>query len=342
MSFHRLSGKLAAAVAGATVVLLAGARLAGVPVSAGLGAAVALVAGLAAYAAAYRLLARRIELARTTLKQIRRHQFESLAAAHLPRGDGLNALVWQVYRTGLALEQEIQGLRTMENYRREYLGDVSHELKTPIFTIQGFAETLLDGGLDDERHRRSFVEKILHNAGRLNNLASDLTEIARIETGELKMTMAPFDLRPLVEEVIESLEPIARAQDVALKHQLPAALPPVAGDRERIRQVLVNLIDNAIKYNNPGGRVEVVARLSGKEAKVAVVDDGIGLAPQDAARVTERFYRVDKSRSRSQGGTGLGLAIVKHILAAHDRRLAIESTLGRGSTFSFTLPVQRP
>lgn len=342
MVLHRLSGKLAVVVAATVAAGLVALRLGGVPVPGWIIPVFALAAGLVAYGAAYRLLAPRIELARSTLRQIRKHQFDNLEAAHLPHGDELNALVWQVYRTGLALEKEIQGLRQMEHYRREYLGDVSHELKTPIFAIKGFAETLLQSALDDEEVRRSFVEKILSNADRLNHLAQDLSEIARIETGELKMTMAPFDLRQLVLEVTETLEHAARAKDVHLRHRIPAGLPPVAGDRERIRQVLVNLVDNAIKYNNAGGFVEVTARLSDGEMTIAVVDDGIGLAPQDIPRVTERFYRVDKSRSRSQGGTGLGLAIVKHILAAHDRKLHIESTLGKGATFSFTLPVRRP
>ncbi|MFQ5572320.1 MAG: sensor histidine kinase, partial [Rhodothermales bacterium] len=253
--------------------------------------------------------------------------------------DELNALIEQVYLTGLTVEREIDELNRLENYRREFLGNVSHELKTPIFSIRGFAETLLDGALQDDRVNRSFVEKILRNADRISNLAEDLSEVARIETGELKMTVESFSLHRAAREVVESLEPLARAKAVALAYQVPERLPPVAGDPERIRQVLINLVDNAIKYNNAGGHVEVMARLlpSG-DIKVSVVDDGIGVAPEHIARLTERFYRVDTSRSRSQGGTGLGLAIVKHILGAHDSRLMIESHPDRGSTFGFLLP----
>lgn len=339
MSVHKLSLKLALLGAASTLLLLWGAGRLVSPLPLGLVGAVALLNGLLLYGLAHRLLAGRLELARTTLKQIRQHQFDNLEAAHLPRGDELNALIWQVYRTGLTLEKEIQGLKKIENYRREYIGNVSHELKTPIFAIQGFAETLLDGALQDHHVNQSFVEKILRNASRLNNLANDLSEIARLETGELKMTPEPFDLRVLVLEVIESLELAARGKAITLRCQVPDRLPVVLGDRERIRQVLINLVDNAIKYNNEGGHVEVVARLlPSRELKVSVVDNGIGIAPQDMPRLTERFYRVDKSRSRYQGGTGLGLAIVKHILAAHDRKLMIESTPGRGSTFGFTLP----
>ncbi len=339
LTLHRLSLKMAGVVASLVAVLALGVRLFQ-PVLPVWGTVLfALVVGAAAYAAAYRLLAARMDLARSTLRQIRKRQFENLEAARLPRGDELNDLVWQVYRTGQALEKEIGELKRIENYRREFLGNVSHEIKTPIFSVRGFAETLLNGALEDERVRRGFVEKILRNATRLGNLAEDLGEVARIEMGELKMTMEPFSLGRLAHEVVESLEPVARDGNVSLRAQVAERLPPILGDRERIRQVLINLVDNAVKYNNAGGHVEVVARLLPSGAvKVSVVDDGIGIAPQHLDRLTERFYRVDTSRSRSQGGTGLGLAIVKHILGAHQSRLMVESHPGRGSTFGFTLP----
>lgn len=298
-----------------------------------------LFVGVATYATCYVLIARRLELASTTLMQIREHDFEHLEAAHVPAGDELNTLIWQTYRTGLALQKELREMKKTENYRREFLGNVSHELKTPIFAIQGFAETLLDGALEDEGVRRQFVEKILSNATRLNNLARDLSDISRIETGELKMTVEPFSLHRLIGEAVESLELTARDREITLSTHVPDGLPLVLGDRERIRQVLVNLVDNGIKYSNPGGLVEISAEaLPDGDVRVTVRDEGIGIAPEDLPRITERFYRVDKSRSRNQGGTGLGLAIIKHILNAHDRKLEIDSTLGRGSTFSFTLP----
>ena len=343
LQFNRLALKIAGGVAAAMTLLVLGLAW-WQPIS-GVGAGVLILgSGVAAYGVVHRVLARRLELARSTLKQIRKHRFENLGAAHLPDGDELNALIWQVYRTGQALEKEIQELKKIENYRREYLGNVSHELKTPIFTIHGFAETLLDGALEDERVNRGFVEKILRNADRLHNLANDLSEISRLETGHVRMTPAPFNLARLTDEVIESLELVANAKQISLTRRAPDALPLVMGERERIRQVLVNLVDNAVKYNNPGGVVEVVLRVipSAEEIKVSVVDNGIGVAAQDIPRLTERFYRVDKSRSRDQGGTGLGLAIVKHILNAHGSRLMIESHVGRGSTFGFTLPTEPP
>ena len=294
------------------------------------------------WVAAAAVLGRRINLARSVLREVRHSRFDNLEAARLPRGDELNDLVWQVYRTGLVLEREMAHLRQAESYRKEFLGNVSHELKTPIFAIRGFAETLRDGGVEDQQTSRQFLDKILRNSDRLNNLVRDLGEISRIESGELTMRMAPFDLRAMVAEVVESLEPIANAKGVILRSSVPDRIPPTLGDADRLRQVLVNLVDNAIKYNNVGGRVEIVARhVPDGRVKLSIVDDGIGVETEHIPRLTERFYRVDKSRSRSQGGTGLGLAIVKHILAAHDSHLLVESRPDRGSTFGFSLQTKR-
>ncbi len=296
------------------------------------------IMGSSTYLISHRLLVSRISLARTTLKQVRKHQFDNLENAHLPKGDELNGLIWQVYRAGLAMEKELQELRKIENYRREYLGNVSHEIKTPIFTIQGFAETLLDGALRDDRVNEKFLTKILSNTRRLKNLANDLVEISRIETGELEMVMAPFRLHDLVKEVKDELEPIAEDKSVKILQNVSVDLPLIMGDKARINQVLFNLIDNAIKYSNTEGIVEISARaLPSGKVKVSVSDNGIGIAPQHIPRLTERFYRVDKSRSRSQGGTGLGLAIVKHILGAHNTEMVIDSKPGHGSTFGFKL-----
>ncbi len=303
----------------------------------------ALVAGLGlgsvAYAAAHLVLHRRLRRAHTALHQIRQHAFEDLTPPTGPRTDDLDSLRWEVYRTGQKLESEIQDFKERESYRREFIGNVSHELKTPIFSIQGFAETLLDGALDDEAVNRTFLEKILHNVGRLESLARDLSAITKIETGEMEMSKEPFEVDALFQEVHDSLELKARENDIALHLDVGEDLPTVYGDLERIRRVIVNLTDNAIKYNEAGGTVTLRARVrSGDEVELSVADDGIGIPQEHLSRLTERFYRVDKSRSRNQGGTGLGLAIVKHILAAHDRTLNVESTKGEGSIFGFTLP----
>ena len=299
---------------------------------------VLLVAGVAVYVGAHRSLHRRMRLADTTLRELGERRFDHLEATRVPPGDELSNLIRQVYRTGQALQEEIERLQQIESYRREFLGNVSHELKTPIFAVQGFAETLLDGALDDASVNKAFLTKILVNAERLSHLTNDLAEISRIETGELRMTMESFDLTALVYDVVESLEVKAAQNRVTLYRRIPEALPMVRADRERIRQVLINLVDNGIKYNREGGYVEVSAYLLPRGTiRVAVVDDGLGIPAEHVPRLTERFYRVDRSRSRARGGTGLGLAIVKHILEAHGRKLSIESLAGLGSTFSFEL-----
>lgn len=300
---------------------------------------VGLAAGGAAYAGVIVFVARRTELARKTLRQARKRRFEALAPLRdVADRDELDELLWQVYRAGHTLQQEIERLERIEHYRRDFLGNVSHELKTPIFVISGFAEQLLDGALDDPAVNRRFVEKIGRNAARLDVLARDLLAISRIESGELQMTIAPFDVGALAREVVEAMEPVASANAIALGLRLAPNLPPARGDREQLRQVLVNLVDNAVKYNDPGGRVELSATpTTGGRVRVAVVDDGIGIPAAEIPRLTERFYRVDRSRSRAQGGTGLGLAIVKHVLEAHGRRLEVESRVGHGSSFAFEL-----
>ena len=295
------------------------------------------VAG-AVYAAVHFWLHRRLRHLQSILRQIRTHEFDVETPPGRPHGDELSTLLWEVYRTGQSLETEIQELRAMESYRREFIGNVSHELKTPIFSVQGFAETLLDGALNDESVNRTFLEKILHHANRLDNLARDLSTITKIETDELDMSSEAFEVAELFDAAIESVEIRAEEKGISPQQDLAPDLPRVYGDFDRLRRVLVNLVDNAIKYNEEGGTVRLEADARGDEVELRVVDDGIGISSDHLPRLTERFYRVDKSRSRNQGGTGLGLAIVKHILGAHDRELHVESTPGEGSTFRFTLP----
>lgn len=296
---------------------------------------------IGAYVAAYHHASARLELARRVLKNIRKYDFKALDLAQVDRGDELNDIIRQVYRTGRVLEREFSELKKMETYRRDFLGNISHELKTPIFSIRGFAETLKDGALEDAAVNRSFVEKIIRNADRLSNLARDLSEIARLETGQLEMEKSAFSMKRLVNDVVDSVEPQARKRSIAIKTSFERKLPPVYGDPSQIRQVVVNLVDNAIKYSNEEGTVSIRLRTRRKRDVVefSVRDQGVGVAKEDLIRLTERFFRVDKSRSRSAGGTGLGLSIVKHILAAHDQELAVSSALGKGSTFSFVLAV---
>jgi len=331
--------QLALKVAGPVALATALGSVLGLGVSLWTGVAAGLGMGIVAYGTAHYAVHRRLQQAHATLHQIRQHAFDDLVAPAGPRNDELGSLLWEIYRTGQKLENEIQDFKERESYRREFIGNVSHELKTPIFSVQGFAETLLDGALKDEEVNRTFLKKILHNVTRLENLARDLSAITKIETGELEMSKEPFDMAGVFEDVQDSLELKASENGIALQADVDGDLPAVYGDRERIRRVIVNLADNAIKYNEEGGTVTLRAQAhSGDNVQISVVDDGLGIPEKHIPRLTERFYRVDKSRSRNQGGTGLGLAIVKHILAAHDRSLAVESTQGEGSTFGFTLP----
>ena len=336
---HRLSVKVAVLSSFGTAALFMLAHALVPSPGLALLAVLILSAGIAAYTAVYLLVAGRLQALRQNLGHIRAHRFGEMAPGRTSGRDEADEAVWDAYSTGLAVEKEIKDLERMESFRREFVGNVSHELKTPIFAVQGFAETLLDGAVEEESVRHAFVEKILRNATRLSKLASDLAEISRIETGETKIHSSPFRLERLVQEVVEAVEVQAEEKQVALSWKIADALPPVLADREAIRHVLVNLVDNAVKYTNPGGHAEIRAQqVRESEVRIAVVDDGVGVAPVDLPRLTERFYRVDKSRSREEGGTGLGLSIAKHLLGMHGSELEIESTPGRGSSFAFTLP----
>lgn len=336
---NRLAFRIALVVVVSVLVVALGIHFLTNAISLATAFVVTLVAGGAAYGAAHGMVARRLDLAQKTLREARKRRFETLSSlSHQNERDELDALVYQTYRAGRALQDEIERLKKLENYRREYLGDVAHELRTPIFAVSGFAETLLDGALDDQNVRARFVEKIHSNAQRLDALTRDLAEISRIERGELQMNILSFDIRPLLLETVDALERQATDRNIQLSLQAPSGELRVDGDRERLGQVLANLVENAIKYNEPGGQVEVVVRVVDQErVRISIVDDGIGIPPDMIPRLTERFFRVDKSRSREQGGTGLGLAIVKHILEAHDSRLQIDSQPSYGSTFSFDL-----
>lgn len=232
---------------------------------------------------------------------------------------------------------EVQQLRKLETMRSEFLGNVSHELRTPIFSLQGFLETLLDGAVDDPAVNRSFIEKALRQAQRLNNLLSDLIEISRIETREMKMIFRPFNLAELLEQVVRDFQSTADDARVSLSLSVPHQAVQAIGDKDRLRQVLANLVQNAIKYNKPGGTVVVAVSNAGERVSVSVEDTGMGIPKEHLARIFERFYRVDKDRSREVGGTGLGLAIVKHIVDAHGSKVEVESAVGKGSVFRFTL-----
>jgi len=236
------------------------------------------------------------------------------------------------------LGNDILRLKKLESIRSEFLANVSHELRTPIFSIQGFLETLLDGAVDDPTVNRDFLDKAHRHAGRLNALLNDLIEISRIESGEMKMSFRYFSIGEFLRGVIEEMRGQAEKKNLSLS--LSPGIPAdekVYGDRDRLKQVMVNLIDNAIKYTEPGGSVVCAVRRDGDRSVVQVQDTGCGIPSEHLPRIFERFYRVDRDRSRDVGGTGLGLAIVKHIVEAHGGTITVESSVGKGSTFAFTL-----
>lgn len=234
--------------------------------------------------------------------------------------------------------REIESLKEWQEYRRRFMGDISHELKTPIFNIQGYLETLLDGGLFDERINRLYLERAAKNVDRLNTIVEDLEVISRLETGEMILEMQTFDIRELVEEVFEDLEIKALDRNIKLGFKLGADQHfKVRADRESIRQVLMNLAHNSIKYGRESGHTKVGLYDMDKFVLIEVADNGIGIPKSHIDHVFERFYRVDKSRSRDQGGSGLGLSIVKHIIEAHKQTINVRSSVELGSTFGFTL-----
>ena len=234
---------------------------------------------------------------------------------------------------------EIEALKIRENYRREFIGNVSHELKTPLFTVQGYIETLLDGALNDEKIREKYLKRAKKGVERLTYIIKDLDMITKLEVGELHLEKETFDIIDLIENVFESLEMKASKNLISLtfneKYQNPIW---VKADKDRIQQVLSNLIVNSIKYSINKGTTELsIENLIMNKVLIRVADNGEGINNDEIPRLFERFYRVDKSGSREQGGSGLGLSIVKHILDAHNEKIYVESQIGIGSEFSFTL-----
>jgi two-component system phosphate regulon sensor histidine kinase PhoR len=235
-------------------------------------------------------------------------------------------------------QQEIDQLKTLENYRRDFLGNVSHELKTPIFNIQGYVHTLLDGGLQDEAINIKYLDRTAKNVERLITIVDDLEAISKLESGNLVLDIRKFEIKDLVKEVFETHELTAQRKHIQLHFKEGAAQSyQVKADREYIRQVLDNLVLNSIKYGRSGSFTKVGFYDMDKYILVEVADNGLGIGQEHLKHVFDRFYRVDKSRSRDVGGSGLGLSIVKHIIEAHNQTINVRSSPDLGSTFGFTL-----
>lgn len=236
-----------------------------------------------------------------------------------------------------AKEEELNAYRRDENYRREFIGNVSHELKTPIFNIQGYIQTLLDGGLHDEKINMKYLQRTNKSVDRMINIVEDLEVISRLETDQVRLDLQEFNIVELAQEVIEAFEMSASQMNIQLELLNESQTEFVNGDKDKIQQVFMNLVSNSIKYGKDGGKTRVKFFDMENNMLVEIADDGIGIAEDSLDRLFERFYRVDKNRSRDIGGTGLGLAIVKHILEGHNQNINVRSTVGIGSTFSFFL-----
>lgn len=234
---------------------------------------------------------------------------------------------------------EIETLKIREEYRKEFLGNISHELKTPLFTVQGYVLTLLEGAMDNENLREKYLERANKGVERLIYIVQDLDMITKLEVGDLSLNIEAFDIVALVEGVFDLLEMKAAKKKISLIFDMDYPNPiMVKADKERIRQVLTNLIVNSIKYGRAKGTTEIsIENLIKNKVIVRVTDNGEGIAKANIPRLFERFYRIDKSGSRKEGGSGLGLSIVKHIIEAHDEKIYVESELSVGSEFSFTL-----
>ncbi len=239
----------------------------------------------------------------------------------------------------LAALHDIAELRKLENLRREFVANVSHELKTPLTSIKGYVETLLEGAINDPKHNKAFLETIREHTNNLSRLIDDVLDLSAIEAERVMYRFEPIGVKEVVDRIVKAMEPMAKGKKVTIVTELPNGLPKVRADREKLAQVVMNLIDNAIKFNKAGGRVKISAETNGKELRLQVEDTGRGIPAEDLPRVFERFYRGDKSHSRQVPGTGLGLAIVKHLVEAHQGTVIAQSTPGQGSTFQFTLPL---
>ncbi|XMO88432.1 ATP-binding protein [Algibacter sp. AS12] len=265
-----------------------------------------------------------------------------LESASLSKGaitTDMHTLTQEIDRFARDKKFEIEALKVREAYRKDFLGNVSHELKTPLFTVQGYILTLLDGAMDDKNIREKYLERASKGIERLGYIIKDLDMITKLEVGDLSLNMEVFDIVELVDNVFDMLEMKAHKKRITLIFDRDYPNPiMVNADRERVQQVLANLIVNSIKYGADKGTTEIsIENLIKNKVIVRVTDNGEGIAKEHIPRLFERFYRVDKSGSRKEGGSGLGLSIVKHIIEAHHEKIYVESEFGVGSEFSFTL-----
>jgi two-component system, OmpR family, phosphate regulon sensor histidine kinase PhoR len=264
---------------------------------------------------------------------------ENSSFINQPITTDIDTLKQEVKQYANEKKMEIEMLKLRENYRREFLGNVSHELKTPLFTVQGYLSTLLDGAMKDKTIRKKYLERAEKGVERLIYIVQDLDMISKLENGDVHLIKKKFDIVKVIQNVLDLLEMKASKKDILLMFDRKYSKPIfVNGDEEKIQQVIVNLIVNSIKYGKEKGTTELsVENLNDKKIIVRITDNGEGVEKSNIPRLFERFYRVNKSGSRTEGGSGLGLSIVKHIIEAHNEKIFVESTFGVGSEFSFTI-----
>lgn len=274
-----------------------------------------------------------------SLKNMRIKDFDISRKSLLRSVNPLKKLNREISNYATKKEGQIDTLQKMETFRREFIADVSHDLKTPIFAAQGFIHTLIDGAIEDPEVSQKFLKKAAKSLDGLEVLVKDILVLTQVESGDIKMQFEKINIVEVLEETFEQLEEKAANRNIKF-HLKPKGVRSVKvlADRVRITQVISNLISNAIKYGNEDGKVTVELSQENRKVKIQISDNGIGISPENLPRIFERFYRVDKSRSRAVGGTGLGLAIVKHILNAHKTTIDVSSKIDHGTTFTFVLP----
>lgn len=305
-----------------------------------------IVAGIISFSASY-LLAfvvleflffREINKIYKMMEKLKKKELSGLGKVKSGKFNPMERINEEIFSFASLKQKEIDELIKLENFRKEFVADVSHELKTPIFAAQGFVHTLLDGAVNDKNVRNKFLKKAARSLDGLDALVQDLLTLSQIETGDIKMRFEQIDLYRICNDVIDQFEEKAEKKKINLRLRTDQHKVMVFADRQRITQVITNFISNALNYTPEGGEVTVHFDISKKNVTTFVTDTGEGIPAGHLDRIFERFYRVDKSRSREKGGTGLGLAIVKHILEGHGSKAEVESSPGKGSTFSFRLP----
>ena len=274
-----------------------------------------------------------------SFENIRNENFEKVESDRtlLRQINPLKGINQEIYSFASIKQLEINELKRLETFRREFLQDVSHELKTPLFSAQGFVHTLLDNINAEKKIRKKFLRKAAKSLDYLDLLVKDLLTISQMESGEIKMKMEAFDVISLIKETVEQIEPIAQQKNINLKINVEKKSVVVVADYYRIFQVLKNLLSNAIKYSKNDSDIRINIEQRKKVVNISVEDSGIGIPKNDRKRIFERFYRIEKSRSKKRGGTGLGLAIVKHIIEGHKTKIKLKSKINQGSIFSFNL-----